>query len=169
MPGPLLCGTMTRAIDFFKLLFTTMAQICVHTNAYGWKVICDKSWYGDKHGAWVETTAEELEKVIGLLIYFSLVKVSTFHRYWSTKTLYHGLWARSLTTRERFKAIMATLHVIDPDTEIEKDKLRKVRVFAEQIQTKCKSLYQPFRHVAVDERMDGKFQAHVWYQAVHLE
>ena len=30
------------------------------------------------------------------------------------KTLYRELWARSFMSRDRFKALMATLHVVDP-------------------------------------------------------
>ena len=48
---------------------------------------------------------------------------------------------------------MAMLHVVDPDEEDEEDKLRKVSSFLEFFKQKCKDLYQPFQHVAVDERM----------------
>ena len=39
-------------------------------------------------------TPDELKRLIALLIYFGLVKVSHVDKYWSKKTLYHGLWAR---------------------------------------------------------------------------
>jgi len=45
------------------------------------------------------------------------------------------------------------LHVVDPDEEDEEDKLRKVSGFLQFLKQKCKDLYQPFQHVAVDERM----------------
>ena len=45
------------------------------------------------------------------------------------------------------------LHVVDPTTEDEHDKLRKVRSLLNVFKEKCKSLYQPFQNVAVDERM----------------
>jgi len=41
--------------------------------------------------------------------------------------------------------------VVDPD-EDQEEKLRKVRSFLEFFKQKCKDLYQPFQHVAVDER-----------------
>ena len=56
-------------------------------------------------------------KIIALLIYFGLVRVSCFDKYWSTKTLYHGLWARPVMSRDRFKALMGMLHIVDPLTE----------------------------------------------------
>ena len=120
---------------------------------YGWKCIPDKQSYGDSHGAWIETSPEEMEKLIALLLYFGLVDVASFQRYWSTMTLYHGLWARSIMSRNRFKAIMGMLHVVDPFTEDDKDKLRKVRSLVEHFKERCMALYQPYREIAIDERM----------------
>ena len=49
--------------------------------------------------------------------------------------------------------IMGTLHVVDPNTEDDKDKLRKVRSLLDHFKERCKSLYQPRQNVAIDERM----------------
>lgn len=152
---PIRRGTMTKAIDFFMLFFTMelFNDICRHTNTYGWIHVGSKSYYGDKDGAWIETCPEELQKFIALLLYFGLVRVSSFSRYWSTKTLYHGLWARSIMSRDRFKALLAMLHVVDPCNENDRDKLRKVTSFITHFKEKCQSLYQPFKQIAIDERM----------------
>ena len=84
---------MTRAVDFFKLFFglQLMNEICTHTNAYAWGVIESKQAYADKQGAWTETTVDELYKLIALIIYFGLVRVSYTQKYWGIKSLYHGL------------------------------------------------------------------------------
>ena len=146
---------MTKAVDFFRLFITVelIREICEHTNSYGWITIGEKSYYGDKDGAWKETNPEEIEKLIALILYCGLVKVSAFHRYWSTKSLYHGLWARAIMSRDRFKALIGMLHVVDPATEDEQDKLWKVTGFLQFFKEKCISLYQPFQCVAIDERM----------------
>ena len=138
---------MKRALDFFRLFLTVelIQETCDHTNAYDWHAIGKKLYYGAKDGAWIETSSAEINKIIARIIYMGLVNASTLHRYWSTKTLYHGLWARSFMSRDRLKALMATLHVVDPAEETERDKLRKVSTFVEQIKDKCESLYQPTR------------------------
>lgn len=104
---------MTRAVDFFWLFITVelLREICLHTNSYGWATVAEKSYYGDKEGAWKETNPDEIEKLIALILYCGLVKVSSFHRYWSTQSLHHSLWARSIMLRERFKALIGMLHV----------------------------------------------------------
>lgn len=146
---------MNKALDFFGLFFTVelLREICEHTNAYGWINVGTKPYYGDKDGAWKETCPDEIQKFIALILYCGLITVSSFSRYWSTKTLYHGLWARSIMSRDRFKALLAMLHVVDPCTENQQDKLRKITGFLQHFKAKCRSLYQPFQKVAVDERM----------------
>ena len=146
---------MTTALDFFRLFFTVeiMNDICTYTNDYGWNLVVGKPYYGNQQGAWSETNPAELGKLIALLIYMGLVKVSSFHRYWSTKSLYHGLWARQIMSRDRFKALMASIHIVDPGQEKDGDKLRKVADFVAQFKSKCQSLYQPTQNISIDERM----------------
>ena len=83
-------------------------------------------------------------ELIALIFYCGLVKVSSFNCYWSIKSLYHGLWARSIMSRDSFKALIGMLNVVDPGTEDEQDKLWKVNGFLQFLKKKCKSLYQPF-------------------------
>ena len=56
-------------------------------------------------------------------------------------------------SRDTFKALIGMLHVVNPGTEDGQDKLRKVNGFLQFFKEKCKSLYQPFQRVAIDERM----------------
>jgi hypothetical protein len=92
--------------------------------------------------------------LIAFLVYTGLAKVdSEIENYWSVKTLYHGLWAREIISRFRYKALMAFLHVVDPVTEDPSNKLRKVESFVESFREICQQLYQPSQNIAVDERM----------------
>lgn len=154
----LLRNSMTTALSFFQLFFTAqmVANIVSHTNSYAWEHISDGTHkaYASSDGSWAETTSDEINQLIALLIYFGLVKVTSLtDKYWSTKTIYHGLWARSIMPRLRFRALMAFLHVVDPGTEDKGNKLRKVDSFLADFKAKCLSLYQPYQNLAVDERM----------------
>ena len=85
-------------------------DICAHTNSYANEHIVAGSHqsYTQSDGSWKDTTPEEINRLIALLIYFGLVKVGGHtDKYWSTKTLYYGLWARSIMSRTRYKALMA--------------------------------------------------------------
>ena len=161
-PRLVLRNAMTTAVEFFKLFFTVelVTNISNYTNSYAYGCVADGNHgsYAQRDGSWLDTSPDEIYRVIAMVLYSGLVKVSNLSRYWSTKTLYHGLWARKIISRERFSAIMAMLHVVDPTTEEEEVnnpnyKLRHVQSFVEYIKGKCTSLYQPRQNVAIDERM----------------
>ena len=127
-----------------------------HTNSYAYEHIMEGTHctYAQPDGSWKEVTSDETKRWIALLIYFGLVRVGTsVDRYWSIKSLYHGLWARSILGRGRYKALMAMIHVVDPAAETPDDKLRKVNTFIDYFKGRCPSLYQPRQKVAIDKHM----------------
>ena len=151
-------GGMTTELEFFHLFLTPemIKSVVTHTNSYAYmKIVAGgHRTYTSGDGSWQATTVEEINRLIALMIYFSLVRVdSVVEKYWSTKTLYHGLWARKILSRTRYKALMAFLHVVDPADETPGDKLCKVDEFIKMFKERCSSLYQPSQNIAVDERM----------------
>ena len=156
-PRIVLRNAMTTAVEFFKLFFTVelVSSIAEHTNSYGYIHILDghHDSYAQSDGSWKDTTTEEIFKLIGLHIYFGLVKVSSLRKYWSTRSPYHGLWARAVMSRNIYFALMSMLHVVDPLLEVAGNKLRKVHSLIDHFRRKCKELYQPSQNVAIDERM----------------
>jgi hypothetical protein len=150
---------MTTESEFFHLFFTPqmLSAIVTHTNTYAHLKVGSRGYhkgYVAKDGSWNETNAAEMNKYIALLLYFGVVPVSgDVARYWSTKSLFHGLWARKILSRDRYKALSAFLHVVDPASETPGHKLRKVDEFLASFKERCKVLYQPSQKLAVDERM----------------
>ena len=154
---PHLRNTMTTALEFFHLYFTPdmISNICTHTNSYANEHIITgtNQSYTKSDGSWQYTTPDEINRLIALLIYMGIVKVSHTEKYWSIKSLYSGLWASAIMSRSRFKALMALLHVVDPGAENPGDKLRKVDSFIDYFKSRCLALYQPRQQLAIDERM----------------
>ena len=92
-----------------------ISTIVAHTNSHANEHIFSGTHqsHARPDGSWQNATADEIEQLIAILIYFVLVKiVGNVDKYWSKKTLYHGLWAQSILSRKRFKALMALLHVV---------------------------------------------------------
>ena len=109
-------------------------SIVDHTNSYAQEKIFSGlgSSYTISDGSWQDVTADEIRRFIALLIHFGVVHVrGDVQKNLSTKTLYHGLWARSILPRTRYFAILAMLHVVDPATEDPQNKLREVESFIE--------------------------------------
>ena len=128
----------------------------MHTNTYAYIQIVSGGFksYTRSDGSWEEATSNDIHRLIALLIYFGLVKVvGDVSKYWSTASLFHGLWARRIMPRLRFLALMAFLHIVDPLNEPAGNKLRKVEALVQYFKTRCQILHQPRQHVAIDERM----------------
>ena len=113
--------------------------------------------YAQLDGSWQEVTPDEIKKIAlfgPICLYFGLIRVGqSVEWYWSTATLLHGLWARTFMTRNRLKALMAMLHVVDPGSEVEGDKLRKINPLIDFFKNRYQEFYQPRQNVAVDEQM----------------
>ena len=152
-------NNMTTELEFFNLFFTRdmIDSIVLHTNAYAYLKIAEGSHfsYANNQGAWDETNAEEIKHFIALFIYFGLVKLDDIQKYWSTKSLYHGLWARKVLSRTRFQALMTFWHIADPSSKNPGDTLQKVESFVKPFKDQCKLLYQPTQNIAVQEYMVG--------------
>ncbi len=157
--GPVLRNSLTTELDFFRLFLTPqmVSTVATHTNTYALSKVGTRGYnrgYTNREGVWHETSDSEIDSFIALLIYFGLVKVGgDTSKYWSTKTIYHGLWARKILSRDRYKALAAFLHVVDPADETPGYKLQKVEEFIASFKERCKLLYQPSQKLAVDERM----------------
>ena len=150
---------MTTELEFFHLFITPqmVSSVVAHSNTYALLKIATRSYsscYLDKDGFWPRTSDKEIEAYMALLIYFGLVKVGGDQsRYWRTKTIYHGLWARKIMSRSCYKSLSAFLHVVDPPNETPGSKLRKVEEFLASFKERCKLLYQSTQKMSVDERM----------------
>lgn len=74
--------------------------------------------------------------------------------YWSSASLYNGNWARCMiSSRDRFRAIMAFFRCNDHTAMDNDDKLRQVRYLIENVKQSCQDYFQCNKEVAVDERM----------------
>ena len=147
-------NTMLREIDFFMLFFTqaVVAEICGFTNRLGWELVLNCASYANHEGGWNEVTPDEFYRFMGLLIYMGFAGLPDIHRNWGIKSL-QGSWARSFMSRDRFKALLAALHVVDPATEDNHDRLTKLRYLMDHLKQKCQQLFQPNQNLAIDERM----------------
>ena len=88
---------------FYYFSASIIADIVKHTNSYAWGHVAQASCttYTNPDDSWNDTNIKEIKRLIALLIYFGLVKVGgECSNYWSTKTLYNGLWARGIISRK---------------------------------------------------------------------
>ena len=104
-------------------------SIVDHTNSYAQEKPFSGlgSSYTFSDGSLQHVTANEIRKFIAILIHFGVVHVrGDVQKNWSKKTLFYGLWARTILSCTRYSTIFAMLHVVDPAKEDPQNKLCKV-------------------------------------------
>ena len=130
--GPQLCNSFTRAIGFFSLYFTDEMIDEIYSDNFATEDIFQGTYttYTKQDGSWGDFTPYKVRRLIELLVYFGNVRLAgDVDKYWSTKIVYQDLWARAFLAKERSRAIIGLLLVVDSDTEDPVDTLRKIESF----------------------------------------
>ena len=79
-------GAMTTELKFFRLFITTemIDAITSHTNSYAHAKVGTRGYttgYVNQDGSWVETSPEEIDRLVALLVYMGLVKIDSVEKY----------------------------------------------------------------------------------------
>ena len=104
-------------------------------------------------GTSLNTTTKEIEKMVGMYLKMGLARMPGHRMYWETDTRYPPV--ADVMSRNRFQALLSSLHVVNnltvPETE-KKDKLWKLRPWLDSFREKCLQVI-PEEHNWVDEMM----------------
>ena len=150
----------------------TPGEIFSHfVDAAVFKLLCEntnknaaKNLEKGKKFIWTEITPDEMKKFIGMLLYMAVLKLPKISDFWRQQTIFHVSFPATAMSRDRFMAILSNLHLSDPEKNEENDKkkgtedydhLHRVRPLMEMICMKCKAIYHPRQHLAVNVRMVG--------------
>ncbi|XP_063400067.1 piggyBac transposable element-derived protein 4-like [Mytilus trossulus] len=153
--------------DFFKLFCTVelLTQICIATNNQARTLIsagtCTSYTY---NGGWELLTVNELLRFLGIVIYMSVVKLSTVDKYWSSDVLYKSCPVRDYVKEK----IHCNTIIYSSDLDVKStyyddrlentslddcDKLTRMRYLLDHIKEISQSLYFPHKDISADERM----------------
>ncbi|KAK0151520.1 Valine--tRNA ligase [Merluccius polli] len=105
------------------------------------------------HGTSINTTAKEIEKMLGMYLKMGLVQMAGTRMYWETETRYSPV--ADVMPRNRFQSLLTSLHFVNNMTVSEtekKDKLWKLRPWLDSFREKCLQVV-PEEHNSVDEMM----------------
>ena len=117
---------------------------------------------GEKYESWKPIDVADLKAFLGFNIFMGLNQLPSIDDYWKRSPVYHYAPIAERISRSRYKEISRYLHFVDNSTlaspgSQEYDRLGKVRPLVEHIMSRCASLYNPSKELAVDEAMI-KFQ-----------
>jgi hypothetical protein len=139
--GP--CVSQGSAIDYFTKYFSqeTVKKIALETNTYAFA----------KFGKLPRITEDEIEKFMGLCLYFGIYQLPRTRIAWMTGCAITVI--SEVLSRDRFEEIRRYLHFLAPEKAINNaDRLCKVRLFTEPILEAMKNIPQSNVY-SLDEQM----------------
>ena len=134
-------------LEYFKMFFDDdlIAHLSHQTNIYSVQ----------KSGTSVNTTPDEMEQYLGILLMTGIIKMPQYRMYWSSETRIPVI-ADSMSVN-RFDKIKRFLHCNDnsnvlPREHPDYDKLFKVRPVVDSVLAACRSIPQEEKH-SIDEQI----------------
>ncbi|XP_055074469.2 piggyBac transposable element-derived protein 4 [Misgurnus anguillicaudatus] len=158
-PGPqVVCSASCRPLQYFELFFTSsiIQTIVDNSNAYAAKM------YGSDKSMCRDISVKDFKKFLAMVIYMGLVKCCSLTDYWKTSDLYRLPFPGRIMSFKKFYAICNCFHISDPKVDEENDqkkgtdeydRLCRIKPLYEDIREACKSSFQPFQNISIDERM----------------
>nr|XP_020478401.1 piggyBac transposable element-derived protein 4-like [Monopterus albus] len=159
-PGPAFDTTQSWSpLGLFQLFFSAavVRKIVQNTNANAARRQAAGVVF-----KWTILTVKDFYTFLAIVIFTGLVTVHHRSDYWRKQWPYNFSFPREKMSRDRFEAILWSLHLSSPaeDEENEKkrnspayDRLFKIKPLYTEMVDACKAYFQPYQHVSIDERM----------------
>ena len=130
-----------------------MEYIVQQTNLYANQCMGD-----ERYSTWEVVTVEELGAYFGFMVYMGLVHLPALADYWSKDDTFHYSPIADRISRDRFMEISRYLHFADNSTLAKPgspgyNKLGKVQVVIDTLNTQFQDVYNLHRDISVDEAM----------------
>ena len=106
----------------------------------------------EKTGQSVNTTAKELEQVLGMYLLMGLSQMPSVRAFWETETYYAPV--ADVMSRNRFEKLLTMLHFQDNNVpeQVKRDKAWKIRPWLTALKERCLQMPPEECH-AIDEMM----------------
>jgi len=144
------------ALNYFKLFFSTdiFELMVVETNRNAEQFLSkSRLTKFSRFSKWPPTNVDEIEKFMGLLLWFGLVQVPSLESYWSTKIRYKNNVAPKIMSRNRFELLLRFWHFADNEKTLDNDRIYKVRDLLERVVKKYQNVMELDECLAIDESM----------------
>ena len=150
-------GNEAREIDVFKMFFNDeiLNVIVRETNRYARQKLA-----GQALDKWQDVTLVELKAFLGVCVVMGVNPLPCTADYWSSDPFLGNEGIQKVMTKNRFENISRFFHFNDSSVEPRRgddgfDRLYKVRPILTHFNAKIQELYQPGKHISVDEGMIG--------------
>lgn len=151
--------------DCFSVFFDKDIVVLVkqETNRYASTIIAklrrtNKLKPNSLWNKWSPVKVHEVYNFFSIILHMCTVWKANLSDYWSTKPFIHSTFASKLLSRDRFKSIMAMLHINNNETYVPRnephyDPLHKIRPYFDFLIRKFKCSFSPSENLTIDEGM----------------
>ncbi|KAL3969518.1 hypothetical protein ACER0C_027315 [Sarotherodon galilaeus] len=159
-PGPTFNKTASWSpLSLFQLFFSVpvVQTIIQNTNANAAR----RKAAGVKF-QWTDLRVKDFYIFLAIIVFTGLVSVHHRADYWKREWPYNFHFPQEYMSRNRFEAIVWSLHLsnLKDDEENQKkrntpqyDRLFKIKPLYDQLVNACKANFQPYENICIDERM----------------
>lgn len=131
-----------------------MEKIVQETNSYNDFLMQTKTFpLYSRIRKWVPTNIDEMYVFLGMVMAMAHVKKNRMKDYWAKDSLFSTPGFTQFMTYDRFLLMLKHLHFCDNRSQMEGDKLAKIRIVLEDIREKFSSKFKPFRDLCIDESL----------------
>ncbi|XP_060874821.1 piggyBac transposable element-derived protein 4-like [Metopolophium dirhodum] len=144
------------ALNYFKLFCSTdiFELMVVETNRNAEQFLSkSRLTKSSRFSKWSPTNVDEIEKFMGLLLWFGLVQMPSLESYWSTKIRYKNNVAPKIMSQNRFELLLRFWHFADNEETPDNDRIYKVRDLLERVVKNYQNVMEPDEYLAIDESM----------------
>jgi len=143
-------------MNYFKLFFTDeiIELMVIETNRNAQQYLnTQRISSGSRFSFWQPINKNDMEKLMGLLLWMGLVKMTSIADYWSRAERYKNGVAPKTMSWNKFELILRFWHFEDNETSDKDDRLYKGRKLLNMANELVKNIRKPREIIAVDESM----------------
>ncbi|KAJ8959732.1 hypothetical protein NQ314_006156, partial [Rhamnusium bicolor] len=128
--------------SFFLVVVEVINHIVTETNRFAEQTIVSKEIrkYA-RISKWAPTDADEMKKILGLMLWMGLVRLNALPDYWANQGIYRQEIPR--LTMSRNQLLLSMLHFNNNETDQRGDRLAKIQPLVDILQRKFQELMYP--------------------------
>lgn len=145
---------------FMKLFLTDQLfeGLSSWTNAKAWKLYEECETQDDVPKLvlnWKNCTADEVRKLVGIILLMGLDKKPELSSYWSSDPVFHCAFLAQpcSLSRDRFKQMLSCLRFYDCADALAAGPLAKMQPFLKQVKELCNNIFVPRQQLSIDETL----------------
>ncbi|KAJ8968491.1 hypothetical protein NQ314_002279 [Rhamnusium bicolor] len=139
--------------DFYKLFVNDdiINLIVTETNRYAAQRIAKNVHPNARVKSWKPTNAEEIEKLLGTILWMGVCPYPQLQNYWLKDKIYNN-YIRNIISRNRFQLLLQMLHFSD-NSILSNDRLQKLTPLLDKLKDSFQDPITPSENVFIDETL----------------